>query len=126
MNSQNQIQRRFSFEFFPPKTPAGMEKLQTVRDEIPYIAGMMLLPISAAVVFIRIIESMKIVDTVFILTGGGPGISTETMTLFAYQEGLKKFNLGYTSALSLLFLVIVIVFGVVYLAMLRPHMEKRA
>lgn len=86
----------------------------------------MLLPISAAVVFIRIIESMKIVDTVFILTGGGPGISTETMTLFAYQEGLKKFNLGYTSALSLLFLVIVIVFGVVYLAMLRPYMEKRA
>ncbi|MCG8609379.1 MAG: methylenetetrahydrofolate reductase [NAD(P)H] [Pseudomonadales bacterium] len=34
MNSQNQIQRRFSFEFFPPKTPAGMEKLQTVRDEL--------------------------------------------------------------------------------------------
>lgn len=34
MNSQTQFKRRFSFEFFPPKTPAGMEKLQTVRDEL--------------------------------------------------------------------------------------------
>ena len=68
----------------------------------------MLLPISAAVVFIRIIESFKIIDTVFVLTGGGPGISTETLTLYAYQEGFKKFNLGYTSALSFLFLIVVI------------------
>jgi len=34
MNSQTQFKRRFSFEFFPPKTPVGMEKLQTVRDEL--------------------------------------------------------------------------------------------
>lgn len=34
MNSQKQFKRRFSFEFFPPKTEAGMEKLQTVRDEL--------------------------------------------------------------------------------------------
>ena len=34
MNSQTQFKRRFSFEFFPPKTPAGMEKLQATRDEL--------------------------------------------------------------------------------------------
>ena len=85
----------------------------------------MLLPISAAVVFIRLIERMKIIDTVFVLTGGGPGISTETLTLFAYQEGFKKFNLGYTSALSFLFLIVIVVLGTVYLAVLRPHLEKR-
>ncbi len=32
MNTQKQFNRRFSFEFFPPKTPEGMAKLQTVRD----------------------------------------------------------------------------------------------
>ena len=31
----------------------------------------MMLPISAAVVFIRLIESYKIMDTVFVMTGGG-------------------------------------------------------
>lgn len=86
----------------------------------------MLLPISAAVIFIRIIESFKIIDTVFVLTGGGPGIATETLTLFAYQEGFKKFNLGYTSALSFLFLIVIILFGVIYLAVLRPQLEKRS
>jgi multiple sugar transport system permease protein len=85
----------------------------------------MMLPISAAVVFIRLIESFKIIDTVFVMTGGGPGISTETLTLFAYQEGFKKFNLGYTSALSFLFLIVITVIGTIYLALLRPHLEKR-
>ena len=84
----------------------------------------MLLPISVAVVFIRLIESMKIIDTVIALTGGGPGISTETLTLFAYQEGFRKFNLGYTSALSFLFLVVIVIFGTVYLAVLRPHLAR--
>ncbi|MBD0415620.1 carbohydrate ABC transporter permease [Oryzicola mucosus] len=84
----------------------------------------MMLPISAAVVFIRLIESYKIIDTVFVMTGGGPGISTETLTLFAYQEGFKKFNLGYTSALSFLFLLVITVIGLVYLAVLKPYLEK--
>jgi multiple sugar transport system permease protein len=85
----------------------------------------LMLPVSVAVVFIRLIEAMKIVDTVFVLTGGGPGTSTETLTLYAYQEGLKKFNLGYTSALSFAFLIIVLIVGTLYLALLRPQLEKR-
>ncbi len=69
-------------------------------------------------------ESYKIMDTVFVITGGGPGVDTETLTLFAYQEGFKKFNLGYTSALSFLFLIAITIIGVTYLALLRPHLEK--
>ncbi|MBZ0334673.1 5,10-methylenetetrahydrofolate reductase [Marinobacter sp. JH2] len=34
MQSQKQFKRRFSFEFFPPKTDAGKEKLQVVRDQL--------------------------------------------------------------------------------------------
>ncbi|MFV1873360.1 MAG: methylenetetrahydrofolate reductase [NAD(P)H] [Oleiphilus sp.] len=34
MDSQTQFKPRYSFEFFPPKTQAGMEKLQAVRDEL--------------------------------------------------------------------------------------------
>lgn len=85
----------------------------------------MLLPISAAVIFIRIVENYKVMDTVFVMTGGGPGIATESLTLFAYQEGFKKFNLGYTSALSFLFLIFIIVIGTLYLSILKPHLEKR-
>ena len=75
----------------------------------------MLLPLSAAVIFIRLIEGFKVIDTVFVLTGGGPGTLTETLTLFAYREGFKKFNMGMTSSLSFLFLAVVIIFGTAYL-----------
>jgi multiple sugar transport system permease protein len=84
----------------------------------------MMLPISVAVIFIRIVESFKIIDTVFVMTGGGPGIATETLSLFAYQEGFKKFNLGYTSALSFLFLAVVLIMSLIYLAILKPYLER--
>jgi multiple sugar transport system permease protein len=111
--------------------PLSIYEAARLEDASPWqqfwsITFPLLLPISAAVVFIRMIEGFKIIDTVFVLTGGGPGISTETLTLYAYQEGLKKFNLGYTSALSFTFLIAVILLGVLYLAILRPHIEKRA
>lgn len=86
----------------------------------------MLLPLSVAVVFIRLIEGFKVIDTVFVLTGGGPGTATETLTLFAYNEGFKKFNIGMTSALSFTFLVVVIVFGTVYLALAQRLTRRYA
>lgn len=86
----------------------------------------MLLPLSVAVVFIRLIEGFKIIDTVFVLTGGGPGTSTETVTLYAYNEGFKKFNIGMTSALSFVFLVVIIIFGTVYLAAAQRLTRKYA
>ncbi|MDJ1006260.1 MAG: sugar ABC transporter permease [Paracoccaceae bacterium] len=86
----------------------------------------MLLPLSVAVIFIRLIEGFKVIDTVFVLTGGGPGTATETLTLFAYNEGFKKFNLGYTSALSFTFLIIVIIVGTAYLAAAQRVMRRYA
>ena len=111
--------------------PEDVYEAATLENTSPWrqfwdITFPMLLPISVAIIFIRAIESFKVMDTVFIMTGGGPGIATETLTLFAYQEGFKKFNLGYTSALSFLFLIFIIVIGVVYLAILKPYVEKRS
>ena len=84
----------------------------------------MLLPLSVAVIFIRLIEGFKVIDTAFVLTGGGPGTATETLTLFAYNEGFKKFNLGMTSALSFVFLIVVIIFGTLYLVLAQRLMER--
>lgn len=86
----------------------------------------MLLPLSVAVIFIRLIEGFKIIDTVYVLTGGGPGTATETLTLFAYNEGFKKFNLGLTSALSFMFLFVVIIFGTLYLSGARRITRRYA
>jgi ABC-type sugar transport system permease subunit len=45
-----------------------------------------------------------------IVTNGGPGDATDTATNFIYREGIEKTNIGYATALSQVFLVIVIIF----------------
>jgi multiple sugar transport system permease protein len=69
----------------------------------------MLVPISVAVLLLRAVEALKILDTVYVITHGGPGNSTESLTLYAYNAGFQYFNLGYSSAIAFTLLVAVIV-----------------
>jgi len=55
----------------------------------------------------RGIDTMKIFDLVYILTGGGPGDATVTLSLLTYRQGFQFFDTGRASALSILLLVIV-------------------
>jgi multiple sugar transport system permease protein len=43
------------------------------------------------------------------LTGGGPGISTESTTLYAYTIGLKTFDLAYGATIAMAFFIIIAV-----------------
>jgi multiple sugar transport system permease protein len=64
-------------------------------------------PSSLAAIFIRAIETFKIIDKIVVLTGGGPGISTESTTLFAFNIGLKSFDLAYGATISTAFFIII-------------------
>jgi len=48
-------------------------------------------------------------DTVFVLTSGGPGTSTETSSFYIYIKGLREFQMGYAATLSFTYLVIMII-----------------
>jgi multiple sugar transport system permease protein len=65
-----------------------------------------LAPWSVTAILIRSIEMLKIVDVIVVLTNGGPGIATESLTLYAYRTGVVNFDLGYAAALSFSLLVI--------------------
>ncbi|MDI3543353.1 MAG: multiple sugar transport system permease protein [Candidatus Atribacteria bacterium] len=69
----------------------------------------MIQPVIMVVLLLRLIESFKIFDVVYSLTGGGPGTATEVYSLYTYRTGMKFFDLGYASALGYLLLAIVIV-----------------
>lgn len=77
----------------------------------------MLLPASVAVIFLRALEAFKIVDEIFIITGGGPGVSTESLTLHAYYVGFLSFDLAYgaTIAMGLFLLVLTVAMSLVRL-----------
>jgi ABC-type sugar transport system permease subunit len=51
-------------------------------------------------------DGFKTFDQVYIMTGGGPGISTQLATIFAFKINFTSWNLGYGSAaVALLFFI---------------------
>jgi multiple sugar transport system permease protein len=69
----------------------------------------LMLPISLTAIILRVIFELKLIDVVRIVTGGGPGSATDTVSLFIYREGIQKTNVGYATALSQFYLLVIIV-----------------
>ncbi len=60
-------------------------------------------------VFITLLGSLRAFDIIFVLTGGGPVRSTETIGFFMYRESMTQFKLGYGAAATVILLVAVFV-----------------
>jgi len=58
----------------------------------------MLAPISASVFLIRLVDAWKVFDIINVLTGGGPGRSTQSISLLIYQSGVRGGAIAYASA----------------------------
>jgi multiple sugar transport system permease protein len=78
-------------------TPWQMFRHITLPAMVPFIA-------IAAV--LRTIQAFKTFDSFKILTGGGPGESTEIINLGIFRVGLQSFNVGLACALGVIFLII--------------------
>jgi multiple sugar transport system permease protein len=87
-----------------------------------YITFPLLLPITVTLIFIRTIDLFKIIDVIAVMTGGGPGTTTESLTLYAVQVGLRNLDLGYAATLAWALMALVIAFAVVYLNTLRNRL----
>ena len=77
-----------------------------------------ILPVSATVVLIRMIEGFKIVDMPNILTGGGPGTATQSLTLQAYLDW-RTLNLGRSAAVAYILLILVTILATAYVSWIR-------
>ena len=55
---------------------------------------------------IRVIECFKVFDTLFIMTGGGPGVATETISVYIYKIATQDLIWGYVAAIALAILII--------------------
>lgn len=61
------------------------------------------------VVILRFVEAMKVFDIPYTLTNGGPGIATRTLTYDIYTTALRNQNFGYSAAMAVLMLIIVLI-----------------
>ena len=65
-------------------------------------------------VFVSVLGTIQLFDMVWVLTGGGPIRSSETLAVTMFQEGFKRFHVGYASAISMSIFLISLTFGLLY------------
>ncbi|SON54228.1 Trehalose transport system permease protein SugA [Hartmannibacter diazotrophicus] len=86
----------------------------------------MIAPALVATVFIRLMDAMRIVDEVLMLTGGGPGSATRYIGVHIFKEVFPRTNYGYGSAISVIVLYLtIVVCWLLYTGMLAPRNTKK-
>ena len=64
-------------------------------------------------------EVLRIFDQIFILTEGGPGFATETVSLYIYRAAFRFFDFGYAAAMSFVLLIITNLISAGYIRLLQ-------
>ncbi|HET9524703.1 MAG TPA: sugar ABC transporter permease [Pyrinomonadaceae bacterium] len=84
----------------------------------------LLKPAILIVLLLRTMDLLRVFDQIFILTEGGPGFGTETVSLYIYRTAFRFFDFGYAAAMSFVLLALTNVISVVYIRFLKH--ESRA
>lgn len=82
------------------------------RALLRYIVMPLSLPGVRVAIFINLLNSLKAFDLIFILTGGGPVRTTETVGFFMYRESMNHFKLGYGAASTVILLIAVLIVSI--------------
>ena len=64
---------------------------------------------------IRLIDALKTFDTIYVITLGGPGTSSETLNIMLYQTAFAYYDLGYGSAIVVVFFVLILLISLLLL-----------
>jgi multiple sugar transport system permease protein len=73
----------------------------------------MLSPTMFFVTIMSIINSFKVFDQIYVMTEGGPGMSTSVLVYNIYYEAFQKYNLGYASSMSYMFFMLILIITLV-------------
>jgi ABC-type sugar transport system permease subunit len=78
----------------------------------------MLRPAIAVVLIFRTLDAFRVFDLIYVLTGGGPGTSTEPVALYTFTSLLQNLRFGYGSALSVIIFLVTLSLAIVYIRLL--------
>jgi multiple sugar transport system permease protein len=83
----------------------GVDSWQAFKSiTLPHLAPMILLAIT-----FRLLDAVKLFDTIFIMTGGGPGTKTYTSSFYLYTVGFTQFHLSEATAGAWIFLILTLI-----------------
>src|SRR5207245_11567186 len=89
----------------------GASTWQVFRD----VTLPLLKPTLVLALLLRAMDLARIFDQIFILTQGGPGFATETVSLYIYRTAFRFFNFGYAAAMSFAGLALATIFARLFL-----------
>ncbi|MEW6127000.1 MAG: sugar ABC transporter permease [Acidobacteriota bacterium] len=93
----------------------GSSAWQTFR----YITLPLLKPAILIALLLRTMDLLRVFDQIFILTEGGPGFATETVSLYIYRAAFRFFDFGYAAAMSFVLLILTNIISVIYIRLLQ-------
>lgn len=101
-----------SIELIEAARVDGASYLNVVR----YIFIPSIKPLISFAIILRMIDIFKMFDVIYVMTGGGPGISSETLHFYAYKIGLAHGgNISYASSIALILLFTIELFSIIIL-----------
>lgn len=94
-----------------PREPFEAARMDgaTAWQRFKWVTLPLLKPVIAIAVLIRGMDAFRAFDKFYIMTGGGPGTSSEVLSLYAYRVGFANFDIGYATAISMFMLFVIIV-----------------
>jgi multiple sugar transport system permease protein len=79
----------------------------------------LIMPMIVVILIFRTLDAFRVFDAVYVLTGGGPAGTTETLSIYAYNLLFQTLQFGYGSTVALSVFVFVGLLTLLYLALLR-------
>lgn len=73
----------------------------------------------------RTLDAFRVFDLIFVLTGGGPGGSTETLSIYAYKTMFGQTNFGYGSVIVMLMFICVAIIATIYVKVLGADLMEK-
>src|SRR5215213_159686 len=88
-----------------------------------YITLPLLKPAILIALLLRTMDLLRVFDQIWILTEGGPGFATETVSLYIYRTAFRFGDFGYAAAMSFVLLLLTNVVSVLYIRLLQRQEE---
>jgi multiple sugar transport system permease protein len=95
----------------------GASRLQTLW----YVIIPLMKPMILVALLIRMISALKSYDLIYMLTQGGPGKVTETISFYAYRLGFRFLDIGQAAAVSFILLAVVVLLTVLLLRVMKEN-----
>ncbi|MDR1539059.1 MAG: sugar ABC transporter permease [Clostridiales bacterium] len=87
------------------------------------IAFPLLIPSMKSAAILSMVGSLKYFDLIYVMTGGGPGTSTELMATYMYKQSFKNFNMGYGSTVAAGMFILICIVSLATMKLLNRRKE---